>query len=257
VWQFIRTVVPAPIRSALRSGYRRLLFDGRARAVASLPKVPLRELHVRNCRIVLDRREMLRQLGHQAIVAELGVDRGEFSNQLLELVNPRVLHLVDTWNSTRYHSGLMRSVEERFAPQTAAGQVVVHRALSTDACERFEDGALDLVYIDTDHSYRGTHRELRAYAPKMRCGGVIAGHDYCVGDWAGDYRYGVIEAVHEFCVEEGWELIFITAEPLEHQSFAIRKLRTAESHASDATADGLARTSPMPVHGRRSGTNNK
>lgn len=227
--QFIRAVVPAPIRSALRSVYRRILCNGRARAVAELPKVLLRQHHVCNCRIVLDRREMLRQLGHQGVVAELGVDRGEFSNQLLELVTPRVLHLVDTWNSTRYHSGLMRTVEQRFAPQILAGQVVIHHALSTDACAQFEDDALDLIYIDTDHTYRGTHRELRAYAPKMRSGGVIAGHDYCVGDWAGDYRYGVIEAVHEFCVAEGWELIFITAEPLEHQSFAIRKLRTQET----------------------------
>lgn len=197
--------------------------------MAGLPKVALRERHVSNCRIVLDRRAMLLQLGHRGIVAELGVDRGEFSNQLLELVTPRVLHLVDTWNSTRYPSGLMSSVEERFAPQIATGQVVIHHALSTDACERFNDGALDLVYIDTDHSYRGTYQELRAYARKIRSGGVIAGHDYCVGDWAGDYRYGVIEAVHEFCVEEGWELIFITAEPLEHQSFAIRKLGTRET----------------------------
>ncbi len=197
--------------------------------MAELPKVHLREDHVRNCRIVLDRRELLRQLGHKAIVAELGVDRGEFSDQLLELVNPRVLHLVDTWNSPRYHSGLLRTVEERFARQIATGQVVIHHALSTDACARFEDGALDFVYIDTDHTYRGTHQELRAYAPKIRSGGIIAGHDYCVGDWAGAYRYGVIEAVHEFCVEQGWELIFITAEPLEHQSFAIRKLRTQET----------------------------
>jgi len=106
---------------------------------------------------------MLRQLGNQGVVAELGVDRGEFSNQLLELVTPRVLHLVDTWNSTRYHSGLMRTVEQRFSPQIAASQVVIHHALSTDACVQFEDGALDLIYIDTDLTYRGTHRELRAY----------------------------------------------------------------------------------------------
>lgn len=83
---------------------------------------------------------------------------------------------------------------------------------------------IDWIYIDTDHSYETTRDELRLYASKVKDGGIIAGHDYVKGNWITTYRYGVIEAVHEFCVGNDWELIYLTAEPLESQSFAIRKV---------------------------------
>lgn len=122
----------------------------------------------------------------------------------------------------------MREVEQRFAAEITDGWVMMHRSLSTKGCSRFADDQFDLVYIDTDHTYEATIEELRAYAPKMREGGVIAGHDCCVGSYEGAYRYGVIETVHEFCVAGDWELIYITAEPLEHQSFAVLKRRVAD-----------------------------
>jgi hypothetical protein len=34
------------------------------------------------------------------------------------------------------------------------------------------------------------------------------------------------EAVHEFCVEEGWEFVFLTIEIGDYQSFAIRKIES-------------------------------
>lgn len=224
----IRQLIPSPVRQTLGRAYQWLLYRNRGYAGEQPPKVALADCHVRNCKIVLNRREMLRRLGERLVVAELGVDRGDFSREILEISKPSVLHLVDTWASSRYHDGLMRDVEQRFAAEIADGRIMIHRSLSTEGSSRFADGLFDLIYIDTDHTYKGTIAELRAYAPKMREGGVIAGHDYCVGSCEGAYRYGVIEAVHEFCVAQNWELIYITAEPLEHQSFAILKRSAAE-----------------------------
>ena len=69
--------------------------------------------------------------------------------------------------------------------------------------------------------------ELRAYAPKLRPGGIMAGHDYSMGNWVKGFRYGVIEAVHEFCVEHDWELRYLTVQRLERPSFAISHLQRA------------------------------
>ena len=88
----------------------------------------------------------------------------------------------------------------------------------------FADQSLDWVYIDTDHSYETTIRELCLYASKVKVGGIISGHDYTMGNFIKWYRYGVIEAVHQLCATFDWELIFITAETIENQSFAIRKI---------------------------------
>jgi hypothetical protein len=37
---------------------------------------------------------------------------------------------------------------------------------------------LDFVYIDGDHSYEGVLRDIHAWTPHVRKGGIIAGHDY-------------------------------------------------------------------------------
>jgi cephalosporin hydroxylase len=53
------------------------------------------------------------------------------------------------------------------------------------------------VYLDADHSKAGVLADLKLWMPKVRPGGVIAGHDYLDGDLPeGDF--GVRSAVLEF-----------------------------------------------------------
>lgn len=52
-------------------------------------------------------------------------------------------------------------------------------------------GTVAAVYLDNDHGYEHVRRELRAWRPKMRPGGVLAGHDYC------PQESGVMRAVNE------------------------------------------------------------
>lgn len=206
--------------------HRTRQHDAREREarVRELPSVRLTERHMRNCQLVLDRARLLQRLPHWGTVAELGVDRGDFSAQILRTCEPRTLHLVDLWNSERYHDGLFEQTQGRFAQEIACGRVHIHRKGSLEAADDFADAHFDWIYVDTDHSYATTARELRRYAPKVKADGLIAGHDYLMGNWVSGYRYGVIEAVHEFCVQEGWELAFLTADPTESPSFAIRRL---------------------------------
>ncbi|MDD4889056.1 MAG: class I SAM-dependent methyltransferase [Phycisphaerae bacterium] len=51
------------------------------------------------------------------------------------------------------------------------------RADSAEAAERYADGSLDFVFIDGDHSAPIVARDLAAYWPKVKPGGVMAGHD--------------------------------------------------------------------------------
>jgi len=175
---------------------------------------------------------MLQRIGKRDTVAELGVNQGEFSREILDTTAPAVLHLVDIWGSDRFHDRLLDEVKEKFRDKIESKVVRIHQMLSTDTALEFEDGYFDMIYIDTDHSYATTRDELAAYLPKMKPDGIIAGHDYSMGNWVTGYRYGVIEAVHEFCVAHDWELLYLTAEPLERQSFAIRKI--AKDHRGNA-----------------------
>jgi hypothetical protein len=188
------------------------------------PEFELRHEHVCNCTVVPNRVAMLESLGTRDIVAEVGVNKGAFSSEILRITKPRQLHLIDMWGSARYNETVYKAVLERFATEISGGGVMIHRNDSVSAASFFPDHFFDFIYIDTDHSYTITKQELNAYAPKMKNDGVIAGHDYSMGNWNKSYRYGVIEAVHEFCLTHDWEFILLTINTPENQSFALKRI---------------------------------
>ena len=190
-----------------------------------VPSVPLGRENMQNCELLLNRLEMLQKLKKGGKVAEIGVAQGSFSELILKITEPDLLHLVDVWNSKTYHAGLFKKVADKFKNLIDEGRIQILRKLSTDAAEDFDDNYFDWIYIDTDHSYATTREELVKYAPKVKHDGIIAGHDYTMGIWSSLNRYGVIEAVHEFCVKYEWELVYLTVEPTENQSFAIRRIQ--------------------------------
>lgn len=54
---------------------------------------------------------------------------------------------------------------------------VLRQMTSDDAAKLYEDGSIDFLMVDGDHSYEGVVRDLKNYLPKMRPGGLIAGDD--------------------------------------------------------------------------------
>lgn len=49
---------------------------------------------------------------------------------------------------------------------------------SVEAAPDFADASLDAVYIDAAHDYGSFKADLLAWAPKVKPGGIISGHDY-------------------------------------------------------------------------------
>ena len=70
-----------------------------------------------------------------------------------------------------------------------------------------EDSSIDLCFVDGDHSFEGCYRDISLMYPKIKRGGVLAGHDRQCDD--------VREAVSTFCGENDisplytdWSLIW-------------------------------------------------
>ena len=157
-----------------------------------------------------------------SIGAEIGVHEGDFSQQLLDVLQPAKLYLIDPWV---YESGGIyvkalyggkaeggqaeldaryRSVVSRFEAEIATGRVEVHRTTSERAAEHFELDSLDWVYIDGNHLYDFVKRDLELYTKRVKPGGLICGDDYVDGGW---WEGGVTRAVDEFLDTAAVELV--------------------------------------------------
>ncbi|WP_235954649.1 class I SAM-dependent methyltransferase [Cyclobacterium salsum] len=179
--------------------------------------------HLKNGKLLATREQLLALLPKNGVVAELGVDHGDFSRRILDINQPAKLHLIDVWKSERYPEHLFHKVIQKFQTEIKEGKVVINRGLSTEVVDQFPDQYFDWIYIDTVHDYRITKLELEEYKPKIKDGGIIAGHDFIVGEIDVPWKYGVIEAVYEFCNEHNWEIIYLTMERSISPSFAIQK----------------------------------
>jgi hypothetical protein len=195
----------------------------RTRQSRQIPYTELQAIHLKNLQTIVDREALLGHLPRQGIVAEVGVLRGDFSQNIFTQTQPRQLHLIDTWEGAAGRRNL-EQVKNRFAEAIQNGQVILHQGLSTEVLKKLPENNFDWLYLDTDHTYPTTAAELECAAKCVKNNGLILGHDYVTGNWNSGVRYGVIEAVNEFCVRNNWEFLFLTAETHRHLSFGVKRI---------------------------------
>jgi CheY-like chemotaxis protein len=209
------------IRSAIRDANSR---SGKAGSLlAPMPRRVLQMQHVAAARLLPTREALLDELPKGGTVAEIGVAGGDFASEILRRCSVRRLHLIDSWMGERY-AHTLEEVRGRFARELSIGIVEVNRGQSEDVLAGFPDFYFDWVYIDSDHGYSTTLAELSICSRKVKSGGMIAGHDFCVGNVKKRLPYGVIQAVNDFCIGNDWGHAYLTVESHGHFSFCLRAL---------------------------------
>jgi len=127
--------------------------------------------------------------------AEIGVCKGEYSEVLLRAISGLKIYCVDPWVAyNRIDQDLADArYEECIARLSIYSGVNIIKKPSVEAAAGFPDGSLDFVYIDGLHEFDAVMLDLLYWAPKVKVGGIIAGHDYCEF-----YQAGVIAAVRAY-----------------------------------------------------------
>ena len=132
---------------------------------------------------------------------DLGCFIGGFTALLARVANQRGgrVYSTDLYKSTKVgldfcNEHLLYPCKDYFIENMTGEGVLdtieLNEGCSWEFASKFKDGSVDFVWIDADHHYESVIKDIRAWYPKLRKGGTMAGHDY--SDW------GVEMAVRDF-----------------------------------------------------------
>ena len=128
--------------------------------------------------------DLLNGRGLLDTAVEVGTHRGQFAKQLLDRWKGKML-----WCNDPYQSGYdptdQAAIGDRdLDARAAAARLEPHKdrigwiaTPSPDSASLFKDNTLDFVYIDGNHQKFAVSADLSAWWPKVKPGGLLAGHD--------------------------------------------------------------------------------
>lgn len=142
------------------------------------------------------------------IGVEIGVEKGLGSYWLLSNLNIQKLFGVDPYvaysdpDVNHYNNVGQATSNKQEAEQLLRGydNFKLIQSTSDDAVCLFEDGSLDFVFIDGQHTHEQCKKDIINYYPKVKLGGLVSGHDY-------SYAPGVGQAVREFAAIVGKDIL--------------------------------------------------
>ncbi|CAE8626986.1 unnamed protein product [Polarella glacialis] len=151
-------------------------------------------------------------------MAEIGVFQANTSTSLLKrfpnlhmlLVDPYHLHTTRSETVFQMVEEFYTSPRSVFDSASESTQPFRSRAThvlqsSVEAAQWLGRNSLDMVFVDGDHRYESVLVDINAWWPKVKPGGILAGHDFAIT------FPGVVEAVTRFVLGEGLRL-FIAPE---------------------------------------------
>lgn len=165
---------------------------------------------------------MVNEFADGSVFVEVGCWKGRSAACMcVEIANSGKqidFYCVDHWDSTDETDPALKGLYNTFLHNLKP--VVPYfkplKLSSMDAVVKFKDNSLDFVFIDAGHEYDAVKQDILAWYPKVKPGGVLAGHDYYphAPTW-GDVHKVVNELFpndHEYL---GYENCFLKRKPLD------------------------------------------
>ena len=197
--------------------------------------------------------------GKVALLAELGVYKGDFSEHCNNRLQPERHVLIDLWDYAAYQlrsemfpqmSGTEGVFESYFGgdPKVALAdahrQVVerfrgrpgveIIRADTLEAASQFAEQSIDFIYLDANHTFEYVLRDLYAWFPKLRPGGLFVLNDYYESQAAGQQNLAVLPAFHSFARRFELFPILLSATPWSDLVFSNRPASDLIDHLIEA-----------------------
>ncbi len=156
---------------------------------------------------IFTRLDLLKLIPKRGSVLEVGVFDAVFTAQMCQARPDLKIVGVDSWEGQfKLNRDMAMSVNE--------GKALLITAKSVDFAAQVANYSFDMVYIDGAHDYKSVKADLEAWYPKVKNGGIFAGHDYMTiledrPIWG---PIGVEKAVNEFVEAGKFKLNVISGE---------------------------------------------
>lgn len=147
-------------------------------------------------------KSVVKEAKDNSTFVEVGTWKGRSASFMaVEIANSNKkidFYCVDTWNGSAEHKGEEHVVKgtlyEHFLSNIEPVKSFIKpiRSTSLEAAKQFSFNSLDFVFIDASHDYENVKKDIEAWYPRVKPGGIFSGHDYA-SDWP-----GVMRAANEF-----------------------------------------------------------
>lgn len=130
----------------------------------------------------------------KGVIVELGSYMGKSAYAMAFWTNKNVkIYCVDLWNNTGMPNKKIEDSFELFKNNLGEyfKKIIPIRSDTSTAANTFNE-EIDILFIDADHSYEGCKKDIVAWYPKVKKGGIILFHDYT------EKGCGVSRVVDEF-----------------------------------------------------------
>jgi predicted O-methyltransferase YrrM len=144
---------------------------------------------------------MVSKFGNGSHFVEVGVWKGTSACFMaVEIINSNKnikFDCVDTWEYVETSNEIEKDMFDNLFNifkkniEPVKNNINIVKSISWEASINYIDNSLDFVFIDAGHDHESVTKDINSWYPKVKEGGIIAGHDY-------HYDCGVYSAVNEF-----------------------------------------------------------
>lgn len=203
----------------------------------SIPKPKrLRSKDVKSCVVHANQESFLNALEKNGVFLEIDVHFGDTTRKLFTQLSPHKVYVVDLFNTHKFKKIWKQNAPKdylnrtdldlfisRFKPEIQAGKLKVLQGSMDETHQFLNNNSLNAIIINTEGTYEMIQKSVNLALPKLKPDGFLLFSKYSIFNYRSGRFSGVVQAVNELCIEEGFILSHLLLDPFGFHNVALKR----------------------------------